>query len=790
MGKAERPWAEAAEEEPVARFLRAAAAQQAAYRTRMRGRTETLEINAAERFVRRWLDRHAAPGGADREALVAALEAAAPDPGASGFALVAAACLLVTSGRFAAGRRYAEDAYARDQHETFAQRLILAADERAPSLRLDVDAWLEDRFCAAPFTEAEAIGDRHLYPCCAAWIPAPFGNLGTTPPEAVWTGARAREVRRSILDGDFGYCSRLSCPHIAKRALPRRDAVSDPALRAVIDSGGRQVPAAPRRVLLSHDISCNLSCPSCRTRKILADRQEEAALDRFYEERLRPLVDGAQRVKITGSGDPFGSRHFRKILKRTAGAAGPQLQLQTNGVLFDARAWSELELEGRVASVWVSVDAARPETYAELRRDGDFDRLMDNLAFLGRLRAEGRIGTLRLDFVVQRDNFREMEAFVALARRIGADGVHFLRLRNWRTFTQQGFLDRDVSNPSHPAHPALLDILARPVFGGPDVDLGNLAPLRAEAAPVRPGVGEGRAEGRALPKLVVFGLPRSGSNRLFEIMRGHEELFVLAEVFNPAGAFGFGVRRSQLLDHFGAADGTVYRGQRDSRLIRRLAQDPSAGLDEIARAAHRLGRCGVAIKVFHGHVMSVQALAALIGRDDVHCAFVTRALLPSYVSLVKARRIGAWSRRDTTADKPTLSLVRFLAHCRRAVAWHRTVARLISEAGKTAPVWRYEDWATASPTAQERAVSAALKDVWPALAAPETLPRTLSPQDREPDPFARFADGAAFRAALAERGALDYAWTDALTAARIAPLRTARPPGRFATGHTVSQSKN
>ena len=64
---------------------------------------------------------------------------------------------------------------------------------------------------------------------------------------------------------------------------------------------------------------------------------------------------------------------------------------------------------------WVSVDAARQDTYEVVRRGGSFDRLCRNLDFLGGLRAERRIDLLRLDFVVQALNFREMPEFVEWA---------------------------------------------------------------------------------------------------------------------------------------------------------------------------------------------------------------------------------------------------------------------------------------------------------------------------------------------------------------------------------------
>lgn len=141
---------------------------------------------------------------------------------------------------------------------------------------------------------------------------------------------------------------------------------------------------------------------------------------------------------MTASGDPFGSAHFQYVLRHLDRAGNPRLRvdLQTNGLLLTPRLWGALNLEGRVDQLLVSADAARPETYAVLRRGGDFAVLGRNLAFFAALRREGRIGRLRLDFVVQAANFEEMPAFVAWARALGCDGVKFQRIRNWGAYAQ------------------------------------------------------------------------------------------------------------------------------------------------------------------------------------------------------------------------------------------------------------------------------------------------------------------------------------------------------------------
>ena len=206
-------------------------------------------------------------------------------------------------------------------------------------------------------------------------------------------------------------------------------------------------------------------------------------LDALFEEHLLPYVDEAKSIKVTGSGDPFGSRHFRYILSRLTDGEYPlrRIQLHTNGLLANARAWTDLRLYGNVDSVWVSVDAARTETYAILRRGGSFDELIPNLRFLGDLRQRDEIGSFRLDFVVQKQNYGEIGAFVDLAQSVGADGVYFLRLRNWGHFDVDAFRAIDVCAEDHPEHDLLLDQLTDPRLTQRGVVLGSMTTLMQKA---------------------------------------------------------------------------------------------------------------------------------------------------------------------------------------------------------------------------------------------------------------------------------------------------------------------
>ncbi|WP_448192960.1 radical SAM protein [Azospirillum sp. sgz301742] len=355
-----------------------------------------------------------------------------------------------------------------DMHiDLYAQELWLRSrdEEASDSSLAAIDEDLRGRFCDRPFKWMEFTADTTKV-CCGSWLPVAIGSAPSKP-EEVWNGAVAQELRRSILDGSFRYCSRVHCPWIAKKSLPRREEVD-------LDQYALVMPP-PTALNLCYDPSCNLSCPSCRTRIFAAGKPQQESFGAYYETAVAPLIPTAETVNITGSGDPFSSRHYRQLLKHLSAMDGLRIDIQTNGVLFDDRAWDDLSLNGKVRRIWVSLDAAKAETYKKVRRDGDFERAKRNIRAIVQNRQARGIEFIGLDFVVQEDNVNEMLDFVCLGVELGVDSVRFNMIRNWWTFSGSEFADKFVGSKSHPNYTQFLAALAAPMFLHPIVDTGNLS---------------------------------------------------------------------------------------------------------------------------------------------------------------------------------------------------------------------------------------------------------------------------------------------------------------------------
>lgn len=372
----------------------------------------------------------------------------------------------VARGAISSARRFAQRALYLNQDDLYAQSLYRRCH---PELPAELD--LRGKFCSRPFEMLETQTRGRVFFCCTAWLPIQIGNLSAKTPDEIWNSAAAQDIRRSILDGSYRYCSRMHCPRLTADDLPKSATVKDPEHREIIAAERVQLATGPRRLFLSHDRSCNLSCPSCRTSMIVAKKDEVDGMNAMAERVILPLVKTTRRVQITGSGDPFASHHFRYVIKRlTSGdTPGVRIDLQTNGLLLKA-SWDDLGLEGHAGWIIVSIDAARPETYATLRQGGRFDVLLENLEFLSQLRRANRVKHVRLDMVVQALNFRQMPEAVDLKQAFGFDGVKFQMIRSWNTYSADEFAKHDIGCPDHPEFGAFLGVLRDSRLAGDDVE--------------------------------------------------------------------------------------------------------------------------------------------------------------------------------------------------------------------------------------------------------------------------------------------------------------------------------
>ena len=317
--------------------------------------------------------------------------------------------------------------------------------------------------CSWPFYFME-LRENRAFPCCSAWLHQnelwDLHDWGANLFQ-MWNSRALRAVRKAILDGSFSFCN----PEVCFRMNGQLEDIDDildgqygARLKTLVARRSLVVPS-PTYFNLCNDRSCNLSCPCCRTELIYLRRDDPEFVER--QKVLNDVLDHVHSTTLpvtvgsTGTGDPFASLLMFEMLQKIDLTRNPNIEvvLQTNGILFDQSHWDRLSnLKGcKSIIVIISLDAACEETYDINRRGGNWRKLMDNLAFVSGLLNAGVLKNVRLDMIVQDNNFREVPAFIEIARHYGFDCL-VQTLRNLDTFTDAEFEVKAILSRGHPDH--------------------------------------------------------------------------------------------------------------------------------------------------------------------------------------------------------------------------------------------------------------------------------------------------------------------------------------------------
>lgn len=323
---------------------------------------------------------------------------------------------------------------------------------------------LAGKYCSHPWDWFEVLSDGRVFMCCATWLPVSIGNLTKESIEDIWNGPKAQRIRQSINDGSFRFCQARLCPQIQSDLLPRAEQISEEKKQLKTDM--------PSNINFSLDESCNISCPSCRIKRIQHNEGPQYESRKRLNDKLWDWVLNNHNGKkitchITGSGDPWGSKIFREKLLELDLRDTPNIRLQfkTNGVMLTEKIWDQMwRLHNNIDRIGISIDAAHEDTYNITRREGDYKQLRKNLDFLHDhvLAERHKPVSITIDYVTQKANYKEMPDIIEIVKsRYPKFGyVMFTILSDWGTWPQHVYEDNSIWKEHHPEHQEFLKVLA------------------------------------------------------------------------------------------------------------------------------------------------------------------------------------------------------------------------------------------------------------------------------------------------------------------------------------------
>jgi sulfatase maturation enzyme AslB (radical SAM superfamily) len=311
---------------------------------------------------------------------------------------------------------------------------------------------LQGKYCLSPFVSLTVDVRGNAALCgCFFWMPIQIGNLLKTPLQDLLKSKLAQDIRQSIISGTYEFCNEKTCGVINNNQLNTIESIP-PNILPLLEDAEKFI--MPYEIAFAGDLTCNLSCPSCRSRVIKISEDQAAEQQRIgnilSQNIFGTATDQPITLRLSTSGELFASPMLLNFVSSIEYDKFPNLKLevQTNGLLCE-KFWYKLgAAESRITSITITFDAARPETYEILRRGGKWKDLLAAMKFLSdKKRNTGIIFNTRM--VVQRQNYQEILEFYNFSLEHNADRIEFIRLADWGVYGSK-FFDEDVLDATHP----------------------------------------------------------------------------------------------------------------------------------------------------------------------------------------------------------------------------------------------------------------------------------------------------------------------------------------------------
>ena len=169
---------------------------------------------------------------------------------------------------------------------------------------------------------------------------------------------------------------------------------------------------------------CNLHCIMCpKTSGISRTPSDRHMPESILRQILDEVVPHVFRIDLVGDGEILLVPNMVKKVLASASSHDVLVNASTNGVLLTPQI-SEMLISGSLHDLNVSLDAADPQMYREIR-GSDLDRVLENLSTLNHLKHKhgSQVPHLQFSMVGMKRNIHQLPNLVELAHRYGAESV-------------------------------------------------------------------------------------------------------------------------------------------------------------------------------------------------------------------------------------------------------------------------------------------------------------------------------------------------------------------------------
>ena len=209
--------------------------------------------------------------------------------------------------------------------------------------------------------------------------------------------------------------------------------------------GLRNTPFLPTSVDLEPIDTCNFACDHCQV------THWERLTTRLTMERFTSILrqlPALRQIKLQGMGEPLLNRHLIDMLEEGE-REGIDMSIVSNGSIYTENIASRLS-SLRETTITISMDGATAETFESIRVNGNFEKVVNNVADMVRRRGNNIWPRIELRCVATQRNAHELPDLVRLAKRLGVDKLTITTLlTDWGKEEMEGAIAPiDISGES------------------------------------------------------------------------------------------------------------------------------------------------------------------------------------------------------------------------------------------------------------------------------------------------------------------------------------------------------
>lgn len=167
---------------------------------------------------------------------------------------------------------------------------------------------------------------------------------------------------------------------------------------------------------------CNLKCPMCPSGAGEMTRPKGMMEFQTFQLAVDEIGKGLILIQFWNQGEPFLNKEFLRMVRYAKGK-GIAAMTSTNGHFIRSEEEAEAVVQSGLDEILISVDGLDQETYAQYRRGGNLQTVLEGIRLLSdaKKRMHAKHPLINMQFLVMKHNQSQRDEMFNLAKELGAD---------------------------------------------------------------------------------------------------------------------------------------------------------------------------------------------------------------------------------------------------------------------------------------------------------------------------------------------------------------------------------